>query len=845
MSRLNAGITEAHYTIKRFLGVNESKDGDAGLRDGEAAVMRNFRITDGYALKKRPGSKNMIGLGSGYVAVEGEEEAILTEVNASSFTATAYPTCTADENGLLTLGGEAVTIDHADADIYDEYYFERNGVIYRLSRLAKAVDRDVPEGAVEINGGYINVITNGGSDFSAAWQYKPVFTVYPNVKMVNGRIELDGTGEALEWPDAGQGALAINKYARYGNDVWYITKTDNVGGMNRWRVEYRKITFAANITYTWYARPVTAEAHGGDITVKALWEGYVAGAKRFMAAGGGVLYEITPGDEWSKTVIGYISTANHVTMFGMNDKLYVLDGEEYYVWDGTTFKAVDGYIPVVVSATAPGGGGQQLEQINKLTLRRRQKFSADGTAVTFQLAETQITSVDSVTVEGLPHSFTYNAQNGTVTFTEAPLEGQNNVEVWYTASLAHTYSYTGVGGQRAYPLPVNAKDIDEITSVTVGGAAAPYSVDGDQIIFTTAPASGAAISISITAKNPRDELVTMRFSEFFNGGQDNRVFLYGNGSNEAFYSGIDSNAKGTAEYFPDLNEIAFGDSSPLMAMSRHYNRLLAFKIDSTYSVAYDAMYLADGTLTAGFNVAAVNKEIGCAAPGQAVLTENRVRTPDGQSIYMWQASNTSGNVTYDQRNAKRISGPVEETVGAFDLPNTLCFFDKIHHEYYAVCDGTAAVQNTENDAWYIYTGLPVTAFALYNDELYYGTPDGFIRHLSDDYTTDDAAAIAAYWESGSLSFNKDWVRKYTATMWLSMKPIAASITAGLLTDCGDALNGTVESEEALATIAKRLKLKAWRWAWYKLTLSHEDTGTAAVVETVTIGVKYAEDVKRK
>jgi len=50
---------ESIFTIDKFLGVNESPDGDTGLQFGEAAIMRNFHITKEGNLQKRPGWKSI------------------------------------------------------------------------------------------------------------------------------------------------------------------------------------------------------------------------------------------------------------------------------------------------------------------------------------------------------------------------------------------------------------------------------------------------------------------------------------------------------------------------------------------------------------------------------------------------------------------------------------------------------------------------------------------------------------------------------------------------------------------------------------------------------------------
>ena len=47
------------FTVDRFLGVNESGDGDTELKLGEASRMVNFTITDAYNLSLRPGIRRL------------------------------------------------------------------------------------------------------------------------------------------------------------------------------------------------------------------------------------------------------------------------------------------------------------------------------------------------------------------------------------------------------------------------------------------------------------------------------------------------------------------------------------------------------------------------------------------------------------------------------------------------------------------------------------------------------------------------------------------------------------------------------------------------------------------
>ena len=47
------------FTVDKFLGINESGDGDTELKMGEASKMENFLVTDAYNLRLRPGIKRV------------------------------------------------------------------------------------------------------------------------------------------------------------------------------------------------------------------------------------------------------------------------------------------------------------------------------------------------------------------------------------------------------------------------------------------------------------------------------------------------------------------------------------------------------------------------------------------------------------------------------------------------------------------------------------------------------------------------------------------------------------------------------------------------------------------
>ena len=468
-------------------------------------------------------------------------------------------------------------------------------------------------------------------------------------------------------------------------------------------------------------------------------------------------------------------------MFGFSEKLYLLNGSEYKVWDGETLENVVGYVPLIMVSVDPAtGSGTTLEGINKLSASRRVQFNADGETTEFHLPEQNISSVTSAKNIATGAALTIsgsNATNGTVTFSEAPPEGTNIVEITYVAS-------------------------------------AEYS----------------------------KEVRSMRYAELYNGAQDTRVFLYGDGSNKALYSDIDTNGEPRADYFPDLNVAHIGDANtPITAMIRHYNRLLVFKLDSAWSIYYGAITLADGILTAGFYISPVNRSVGNCAPGQAVLVENRPRTLDGRSVMEWKSPSSSGNINGDERNAQRVSEKVDATIRTFDLETAKTYYDKYNHEYYVIgANGNALVQNTTADAWYTYTNFAACCLINYKDELYFGTRDGELRHFSDTYFADNGEAIDAYWESGAMDFTEDFRRKYSAMLWVGIKPedngyLAVSAETDHKTDFAEYDFDSVASGEVPEMT--RLKLKAKKFTYYKLILSNNTADKTATVVSVDIRVR--------
>ena len=539
---------------------------------------------------------------------------------------------------------------------------------------------------------------------------------------------------------------------------------------------------------------------GAETRVYGVWRGIAGASEHILASFGGHIWDIDTKNSAAKDKGS--APMGEVSFFGFGGKVYLLGGGEYKSWDGgtdTAFATVEGYVPLIQTATTPKGEGTLVETVNRLTGKRRVQFSPDGTATVFQLPEKDINEVSSVKSGGEPvTNCTMDLENGTVTFTAAPAAGTNTVEIEYRK--------------------------------------------GD----------GA-----------RSEVTGMKYSELFNGATDTRVFLYGDGTNRAVYSGVPfATGRASAEYFPDLHELTVGESNtPLTALVRHYSRLMAFKTDSAWAILQGEIGLADGGSTAAFYVQPVNRQFGNEAPGQVRLLENNPLTMDAGSVYQWRSgSSYASYISNNENNAKRISDRVASTLKGFDLKKVLTANIKADHEFWFLHGTRALILNYANDSWYLYDGLPFSRIVEYEGTVIGFSDDGAVVEFSQKYRSDNGAPIDCYAATGAMDFDKDWLLKYSPMIFVAMQPasnarikvtvetnrrsdypektVAYSLATFLHVDFNHFSFATNRKPQV-----KKVKMKVKKATFYRLIFkSNSASATATVIET-DIRLRYAGNVK--
>lgn len=536
--------------------------------------------------------------------------------------------------------------------------------------------------------------------------------------------------------------------------------------------------------------------------IAGMWSGYLNGKEEFIVATNGHLYRIWDEDnsEWIIEQIGTLDTSDRVTFFPFDGKIYMLNGVEYYCWDGRAFGRVKGYRPLIAISRAPSGAQSSLlEEINKLNGARRIWFSPDGTSTVFQLIDKDIASVDYVmkTSDGTLYDnddYTIDLANGTVTFDTAPTAGTNTIEIAYTVPL-----------------------------------------------------------------NYRSQVIGMKYFELYSGANDTRVFIYGDGSNQCFYSSLDYDGRPRADYFPDLNVMGVGTANtPVTGLIRHYSSLIAYKTDGAYAITYGTIELADGNTEAAFYVKTINKTIGNIASGQVCLILNSPRTLHGNDMYEWHnTSRYSQSLTADERQAQRMSDRIYYTLSQFDLKNAYCYDDNDNQEYYIVNPSTkeALIHNYVADAWYYYDHFDMQCAVNFQGYLFTGSSDGKINKHSDEWYADNDVAFSSYWESGSIDFGKPYEFKYSSMMWLGIKPdsrgkvyvtlqtdrksnFSMKSTESFLLDFGDIDFANFSFDTDRSPKIHRHKMKAKKFVYYKAILQSDDVATTATVLDLSFRIRF-------
>lgn len=453
------------------------------------------------------------------------------------------------------------------------------------------------------------------------------------------------------------------------------------------------------------------------------------------------LYRLSDTDgTWELTEIGAMANARSRS-FVFDQKLYLLDGTTYQVYDGTTLAAVadSATVPTIIISRRPTGGGQSYQGLNLLGRKWTESFLGTADATVYQLT-TKDLAEDAVTARVLNADgvweektegtdFTVDRAAGTVTFSTAPgaspVTGQDNVQI------------TAAKEREGY--------LDTINRCTI---AAVYGV----------------------------------------GGSTDRVFLSGNGDKPGvdWYSNFEDPA-----FFPDTNYTKLvRDGARVTGYTVLSNTLAAFidgASDGRNVVVRSGVLDENGD--AVFRVS--NTMIGqdAVAPDTFCRTDKEPLFLTNRGVYAITAEELTGE-KYSQERSYYIAS----AIGAAQGRENACACT--YGDFYALAlDGTLYLLDLQQKTYernspyssfqyecYYWPNIPARVLFLDGDALCFGTEDGKLCRFHtnvDDVTSynDDGAAIDAYWETsdfdGKIFFH---VKTFTG---LAVR-LAAAVNTGVV-----------------------------------------------------------------
>lgn len=381
MAKITEMKQESILSTNKWLGMNET---GAVLRSGEGERCENFRITDGGSLQKRPGSRNAVVLSQSYRAVVTETAGTIHAWGEPKKVLRLYPRVEATAYDTLTLEGTRLDADYESAASHTGWYFDTAGDIVTGETISVPVSQlqsvEVSERAkietreARFAGGARDDWSGYMSDYVYLWliQYDSLLwngTEYvgTNPQIINNGdfSAMNGTKFTLLEEDdrpvfffAKEGAkpteadfLAkaaknghIGKIRLNNSHNNYISTTDTP----LWSL-WLKVDIWKETEYFWHFRTLGIEPNDmSDVEVKGLWTGIVGGREVIAAACNGCLWELSgDGGNLGRTLLGSVITAGNINLFGFEDKLYILAGGQYKVWDGESVSPVEAYPPYV------------------------------------------------------------------------------------------------------------------------------------------------------------------------------------------------------------------------------------------------------------------------------------------------------------------------------------------------------------------------------------------------------------------------------------------------------------------------------------------------------------------
>ena len=547
---------------------------------------------------------------------------------------------------------------------------------------------------------------------------------------------------------------------------------------------------------------------GQKANINGIWNVDTVSGEFFVVHCGTKLYEMKTNFS-SYTVIKENLKDTVSAGIIINSKLLILDGKRAIVYD--LLKSEDkaqyldeiGYIPTTQIARSPNGlQSQAYESVNLVQDSRINLFTSNETDTVYQLAETDLTSIDLIEVlnnngqwEEKKTGYTKDLSKGQVVFSSAigksPVDGRDNVRIKYKKNSLE-----------------NKSQVNKCDVMCVYGYA----------------------------------------------GANNRIFMAGNPdyANIVIYSYLED-----VTYIPVENVIKVGlEVVPITGIVKINNGKLAVlkAISDTDSTIFYIGYATynnaeafplEGSTKGEGNIAKRAHSVLLNEP--LILTDNGVFALNSATFsderYVYHRSYYVDSKLTNESNLKEAIG----------ITNAGKYYLAINdHVYVADSRFKSTSSNSRYSnyqyEWYYWTNLPVRVWFVWNEELYFGDKYGNICKFRNDNDEnrfkDNEQNIEVEWNSVILDLNKPAYKKNIKRIAIQSNPKTSKLTVGYRLKGGEKQvleKVYVNSVYPKTTIIKK---KAKKLAFFSLYIENkEDTNMNfnSVSVIYTIGSYYKGD----
>ncbi len=467
-----------------------------------------------------------------------------------------------------------------------------------------------------------------------------------------------------------------------------------------------------------------------------------------------VAFDYEAGERRSVTRIPTVQGS--ALFFGYRGKLYLADGEQIYRISSSSYSSIHGYVPLIGREWSTCIVGEPYEARNILTRKVRISYVIPSTVSEYLNTKYPVETIDAVYI------------NGGIT---NPL--RYSIETAFTAI--------------------------KVSNLSAGDKVEAY------------------LTLREEGENGQNDLAAARFSAFFGGTGNSRIFLGGRDSTVYVSEHVSGEMLTEAQraypnadelYFPEDTDLeAGGGVNRIRAMVEHLGRILIF----TDGDIWQAIPSSSGK---ELYSECVSSRLGCISDGGAVFMGDMTVSLGKNAVWALK----------DGANGFQITDISEPIQGQIELSDCGVFYDRGRDELwiYDKTSDIAMVYNASAKAWYKFRGIHAEQMLDLNGEVGF-INNGFLYVLDkaavcDQYADNSTAQINASYTSALLDFGTE-KRKNLYRLKLRADLDSSAMTFQVIEDGDEKASFDLSDEDRHSVIDRRICSGRFKSMQFRISFS--------------------------